>query len=109
LNLVEYANVFCRIEAILNSRLLCYRSDAQQGTEVITLAGFLIGKSSFAIPSVAFSNNISLSNQLCLLQNQIEGFWRVWSLEYLNQMQQRACWANQIYLLEKLCLLKTKP
>ena len=28
LNLVEYSNVFRRIEAVLNSRPLCYRSDA---------------------------------------------------------------------------------
>lgn len=32
LNLVEYCNIFARIEAILNSRPLCYRVDAEQGT-----------------------------------------------------------------------------
>ena len=94
LNLVEYANIFRRIEAILNSRPLCYQSDAQEGTKIITPAHFLIGRSSFALPPIDF-NDSSLSNRLRLLQNQVKGYWRVWSLDYLNQMQQRVRWAKR--------------
>ena len=39
--IVEHKNIFCRIEAILNSRPLCYRQDAEQGSEIITPAHFL--------------------------------------------------------------------
>lgn len=92
LSLMEYINLFTRIEAMLNSRPLCYRADAEQGTEVITPAHFLIGDSLLAMPQVDFEENVSLSRRLQLLRCQINGFWKIWSKDYLSQLQQRVRW-----------------
>lgn len=95
LTIVEYGNVFRRIEAILNSRPLCYRNDVEQGSEVITPAHFLIGSSLLALPVLDYSDDVTLSRRLTLLQNQVKGFWSVWSRDYLNQMQQRTRWTSR--------------
>lgn len=114
LNVLEYCNIFTRIEAILNSRPLCYRADAEQGNEAITPAHFLIGDSLLAVPQIDDDSSIPLSRRLQLIRSQINSFWRIWSKDYINQLQQRVRWqtrqpnlaAGQVVLLKSEA---TKP
>ena len=110
LTIVEYGNLFRRIEAILNSRPLCYRDDAEQGSEVITPAHFLVGNSLLALPVIDYADEIPLSRRLQLLQSQVNSFWKVWSRDYINQLQQRRRWTTRENNLKvgQIVLVKSK-
>lgn len=88
LSFVEYSTLIAKIEAVLNSRLIVYKSHSEQRAEPLTPAYFLIGQSlltSLMLDSVP----LSWSNRLQLLQNLLKGFSSRWSKDYLNRPQQR--------------------
>jgi hypothetical protein len=87
----EYTTLFCRIEAILNSRPLCF---AGQGSEILTPAHFLTGASLLTIPEDE-SEYLPLGVRYQLSQNIVTQFWRRWSVDYLAQLQQRYKWRNR--------------
>ena len=54
----------------------------------------MVGNSLLALPVLDYSDDVPLSRRLCLLQNQVNRFWKVWHRDYLNQMQQRVLWQS---------------
>ncbi len=94
LSFEEYATISTKVEAVLNSRIIAYKSIAEQGCKIITLAHFFIGQSLLTSP-VLDSAPFSLSNRLQLLQNLLKGFWLMWSKDYLNNLQQHSKWCRE--------------
>ncbi|XP_045777004.1 uncharacterized protein LOC123875298 [Maniola jurtina] len=91
----ELATVFCKVEAILNSRPLCPlpSSDNPDEFNVLTAGHFLIGKSLTAVPEYQLElEPISKLSRWQYLQKSSQLFWKRWSREYLNTLQQRAKW-----------------
>ncbi|KAJ2942864.1 hypothetical protein O0L34_g15054 [Tuta absoluta] len=92
----ELATVFCKIEAVLNSRPLCPLSSDPNDLEALTPGHFLIGRPLNALPEYPYTE-VS-SNRLTryeLLQQMSQNFWKRWSLEYLHILQQRLKWTDR--------------
>lgn len=92
----ELATVFCRIEAVLNSRPLCPLSSDPNDLEVLTPGHFLIGRPLVALPEYPYvevqSNRLS---RFELLRQLSQSFWKRWNLEYLHILQQRIKWTDK--------------
>lgn len=111
----ELSTVFCRVEAVLNSRPLCSLSDNPNEFEVLTAGHFLIGRSLVAVPEYEYEDvPMNRLSRWQLIQKVSQTFWRRWSDDYLHTLQQRAKWFSSPPNLKvgDLVLLKsnlTKP
>lgn len=87
----EMYTLLTRIEAILNSRPLCARSDTD--FDALTPAHFLIGQplTSISEPNLCDTEPNLLSNWQ-RLQHMAQGFWKRWHTEYLTSLQNRPKW-----------------
>jgi len=89
----EMYTVLAQIEAVMNSRPITPLSDDPNDLSYLTPGHFLVGD---ALTSVPQQNVTQLPiNKLSRWQriNQIyQHFWRRWSSEYLQQLQQRTKW-----------------
>lgn len=91
----EYSVLFARIEAMMNSRPLCYKGDGNgENSEIITPGHFLIGRSMLENPQFEDDNldGIDTLKRLEHVRNRLKALWKVWSLDYLNMMQRRTKW-----------------
>ncbi|CAK1598326.1 unnamed protein product [Parnassius mnemosyne] len=91
----ELTTVFCKVEAILNSRPLCPlpASDNPDEFNVLTAGHFLIGKGLTAVPEYNVEDiTINRLSRWQYIQKCSQMFWRRWSHEYLNTLQQKAKW-----------------
>lgn len=109
LNFEEFTTVLVCIESIMNSRPLSALSNDPTDLCPLTPGHFLIGDNLSSYPEKDFTS-VS-ENRLSLYQKCIkfkQTFWRRWSLEYLNRLQQRPKWTNPRRNLEvdQLVLLK---
>ena len=98
-----------QIEAILNSRPLCPLSNNPLDFNVLTPGHFLIGQSLTAFPEkdlTQVSYNRLTQWQHCTKIQQ--HFWKRWSVEYLNRLQNRPKWLHDCKNLKigDLVLLK---
>ncbi|XP_076549276.1 uncharacterized protein LOC143308232 [Osmia lignaria lignaria] len=88
----EFATVLVEIEACLNSRPLCPLSNDVEDLRVLTPAHFL-GVATGLIPEDAppdvCENRLERFQILQLIRNN---FWKRWSQEYLQHLQERAKW-----------------
>lgn len=92
----ELATVFCRIEAVLNSRPLCPLSSDPNDLEVLTPGHFLIGRPLTALPELPYREaTTSRLSRYQMLQQMGQNFWHRWSLEYLHLLQQRVKWTDK--------------
>lgn len=92
----ELATVFCRIEAVLNSRPLCPLSPDPNDLEVLTPGHFLIGQPLNALPELPYEEvKSSRLSRYQMLQQMSQHFWSRWSLEYLHLLQQRVKWTDK--------------
>ncbi|XP_045456928.1 uncharacterized protein LOC123666956 [Melitaea cinxia] len=92
----ELATVFCKIEAVLNSRPLGPLSSDPNDLEVLTPGHFLIGQPLNALPEYPFKDvKSSRLSRFDLLQQMTQSFWHRWSLEYLHLLQQRVKWSDK--------------
>ncbi|CAK1583870.1 unnamed protein product [Parnassius mnemosyne] len=92
----ELATVFCKIEAVLNSRPLCPLSSDPNDLEVLTPGHFLIGQPLNALPEYPFrETSASRLSRFALLQQMTQSFWHRWSLEYLHLLQQCVKWSDK--------------
>lgn len=92
----ELATVFCKIEAVLNSRPLCPVSSDPNDLEALTPGHFLIGQPLTALPEYPFGEiKSSRLSRFELLQQMTQSFWHRWSLEYLHILQQRVKWTDK--------------
>ncbi len=60
--------------------------------EALTPAHFLIGRPLSAFPIEEVPGSSSLKVRWRELQEALSAFWKIWSREYLHQMQQRPHW-----------------
>lgn len=92
----ELTTVFCKIEAVLNSRPLCPLSSDPNDLEALTPGHFLIGQPLNALPEYPFRDvKSSRLSRFELLQQMTQSFWHRWSLEYLHLLQQRVKWTDK--------------
>lgn len=89
----ELATVLAQIEAILNSRPLCPLSNDPSDMTCLTPAHFLIGEPLTSYPEKDIShvpeNKLSFWQRCSKMQQH---FWKRWSVEYLNRLQNRPKW-----------------
>lgn len=92
----EIATLFCRIEAVLNSRPLCPLSSDPNDLEVLSPGHFLIGRPLNALPEYPYrESRASLLSRYQMIQQMAQNFWDRWSLEYLNLLMQRVRWTDK--------------
>lgn len=105
----EFSTILTKIEAILNSRPLCPISPDPEDFDVLTPGHFLVGGPLVAIPEVPL-NDVAMNrlSRWQLVQRITQGFWRRWSLEYLNTLQQRVKWTRSSPNLEPGTLVLVK-
>lgn len=109
LNFEEFATVLTTVESILNSRPLTSLSNDPNDLNPLTPGHFLIGESLTAFPEkniLEVPDNRLSNYQKC--EKIKQQFWKRWSVEYLNRLQQRPKWltpsrdlkVNQIVLVK---------
>ena len=97
----ELSTLAAQIEACMNSRPLTPISDSPNDFIPLTPAHFLIGKPLNLISEpLILDIPINRLSKWQLVQQMQQMFWKRWSQEYLNTLQQRAKWhKNQPNLL----------
>ncbi|XP_071580897.1 uncharacterized protein [Temnothorax nylanderi] len=91
----EFNTFVVEVEAILNSRPLTPMSSDPNDPLALTPAHFLINASLQTIPEYDFTNEAL--NRLSTwqhIQRVKQHFWKRWSKEYLNELQQRTKWVS---------------
>ncbi|KAG7300389.1 hypothetical protein JYU34_015993 [Plutella xylostella] len=89
----EFLTLLTQIEACLNSRPLCPLTEDIENIECLTPGHFLIGRPIVSLPEENMQDEqISLRNRWKLLQQMHQQFWKKWSLDYLQELQQRSKW-----------------
>ncbi|GFV47533.1 integrase catalytic domain-containing protein [Trichonephila clavipes] len=84
-----------QIETVLNSRSICPLSNDPNDVETLTPAHFLVGSSSVAVPDPDYTEiPMNRLSRWQLVQRMNQHFWRKWSSEYLNRLQQRPKWCK---------------
>lgn len=92
----ELATLFCKIEAVLNSRPLCPLSSDPNDLEALTPGHFLIGQPLNALPEYPYEEvKLYRLSRYQMLQQFTQNFWKRWSLEYLHILQQRLKWTDK--------------
>ncbi|XP_038116940.1 uncharacterized protein LOC119769111 [Culex quinquefasciatus] len=101
--------VLCQIESCLNSRPLTAVSESPNDVTAITPGHFLVGSALQSIPEPDLSgvptNRLSLWQAI---QRKTQQFWKLWTTDYLHQLQQRTknLYRQPNLLVGKLVLLK---
>lgn len=97
LNFEEYVTIFSRIEAILNSRPLCYRRSSSKNEDfVLTPNHFLIGESPFQLPEPEDTQaKLPLLSRYNFVRSILNGFWKFWRADYLNMLQRKEKWIDR--------------
>lgn len=91
----EYSTIFCRIEAVLNSRPLCaIQSDPEDGMDYLSPGSFLIGAPLVSAPERLYDESATLPCRWQRLKQITQNFWRRWSKEYLHTQMQRNKWTK---------------
>lgn len=89
----EFATVLAQVEAQLNSRPLYPISNDPADLQVLTPGHFLVGEPLTSMPDDKCSVPPRTLEQRWLLVQKIQtDFWRRWTKEYLNTLQQRSKW-----------------
>ncbi|XP_029673119.1 uncharacterized protein LOC115241495 [Formica exsecta] len=82
-----------KIEACLNSRPIAPLSDMLEDYECLTPSHFLIGSALTVNPEPSLLNiNENRMSRWQLVRHVTERFWKLWSNDYVNTLQQRAKW-----------------
>lgn len=89
----ELQTVLCEIEAILNSRSLVALSPDSNDMTYLTTGHFLVGSPLNSFPQDNLEDtNVNILPRWKLVEQMRQHFWRRWSMEYLNSLQQRHKW-----------------
>ena len=89
----ELCTLLTEIEACLNSRPICALSSDPHSSTYLSPGHFLIGDPLVQLPTADLTN--VKSNRLTRwqqYQQQLQLFWKSWSADYLNDLQQRQRW-----------------
>ncbi|XP_055642941.1 uncharacterized protein LOC129779482 [Toxorhynchites rutilus septentrionalis] len=101
--------ILCPIESCLNSRPLTALSEDPSDMKILTPGHFLVGSALQSIPEPDLAqipkNRLSLWQEM---QQRIQSFWKLWSTDYITQLQQRTkhYYRQPNVLVGKLVLLK---
>ena len=89
----ELFTLLCQIEAALNSRPLVPLHDDINDFEPLTPGHFLTGGNLVAIPQPSLIDlKVNRFSRWQQMQQCFELFWRGWSKDYLQSLQQRSKW-----------------
>ena len=89
----ELSTLLCQIEAALNSRPLGPLHNNIEDFATLTPGHFLAGGSLVAIPQPSLIElNVNRLSRWQMIQQCYELFWRRWSEDYLQSLQQRSKW-----------------
>ncbi|XP_020913427.1 uncharacterized protein LOC110251106 [Exaiptasia diaphana] len=105
----EMYTTLCQIEACLNSRPLTPLSSSPTDLQPLTPGHFLITTPLNQLPEEDLSEvKVNRLNRWQHLKQLHQHFWKRWSKEYLNQLQQRVKWRKEKRNLQKndLVILK---
>ena len=90
----ELQTLFIHAEAMLNSRPLVQTSKEDVDAEIITPGHFLTGRAINSLPAPDLQG-INLVKRWRIVEQQAQNFWKVWSNDYLHDLQQRSKWRTQ--------------
>jgi len=108
----ELTTVLYQIEACLNSRPLVMLHDDPHDFVALTPAHLLIGRPLMMQADTAdLEPTTNVTSRWKLVQKMKRDFWKVWSSEYLHQLQQRYKWPYRQENLAPgdLVLIKEEP
>uniref|UniRef100_V5GH76 Integrase catalytic domain-containing protein n=1 Tax=Anoplophora glabripennis TaxID=217634 RepID=V5GH76_ANOGL len=89
----EFVTVLTQIEALLNSRPLCWLSTDPSEPMALTPAHFLTLAPLDSFPANDYSEiNKNLLSRKELLDQLVQSFWKRWRNEYLTSLQNRQKW-----------------
>ncbi len=96
----QYTTLFTQIEGILNSRPLCVRRVGEQDDVVITPGHLVTGRYLLSTPELdneptGLPTEDLTASRWIEHQKTLRSFWKVWSSDYLNQMQLRERWHQE--------------
>lgn len=91
----EYTTFFCKVEAVLNSRpLLDFSTEPTDAFSMLTPGHFLIGTALTSPPEPQLAENATYPCKWKRIRQQLQGFWRQWSKEYLHTLLQQHKWTT---------------
>lgn len=91
------STLLARIEAVLNSRPLTPASDDPNDFNFLTPGHFLIGEALTAIPEPCITSDpVQFANEYRTMLKQVQTFWNIWQKDYLQTLQTRPKWLNQM-------------
>lgn len=91
----ELSTLFCRIEAVLNSRPLGVLSSVPDGGDYLTPGHLLVGRPLVAPPEPQLLDlDASVGTRWKRVHALAQSFWRRWSKEYLHTQMQRQKWTR---------------
>lgn len=92
----EFSTVLCQIEAVLNSRPLGPLSNDPSDLNCLTPGHFLVGSALSSYPEKDLchisENRLSVYQKISQMR---QCFWKRWSVEYLNRLQNRPKWFRE--------------
>lgn len=89
----QFHTVLCQVEAVMNSKPLYAMSRDPDDFRALTPGHFLIGEPMTAVPAANVKDiPVNRWSQFQRQQQRVQHFWRRWSSEYLNTLQQRNKW-----------------
>lgn len=92
----EMATLLTQIEAILNSRPLTPITDDINDLNFLTPSHFLIGTNITAIPEPNYEHlKETYLSRWQNIQKRIQGFWKIWSANYITSLQERSKWQTE--------------
>ncbi|XP_026482995.1 uncharacterized protein LOC113391263 [Ctenocephalides felis] len=86
----EFNTVLNQIEALLNSRPLCWLSNDPSDPQPLTPAHFLMQEPLSDLP--VDYENLNLTKRKQLLDHIVASYWKRWNVEYLTELQVRQKW-----------------
>lgn len=90
------ATLLAEIEACLNSRPICAMSDDKDDERALTPAHFLIGEELvLPIPVPRSEPPRNMRELWKVTEHMVQDFWKRWSADYLNTLQQRKKWKTE--------------
>ncbi|XP_051164963.1 uncharacterized protein LOC127291122, partial [Leptopilina boulardi] len=92
----ELTTLLCQIECCLNSRPIVQLNEDPESCEALTPGHFLIGSALKTVPAISVldlpENHLS---RWQFYKRVLEQFWRSWSKDYLQSLQQRTKWLSE--------------
>uniref|UniRef100_A0A0K8S8Z1 Integrase catalytic domain-containing protein n=2 Tax=Lygus hesperus TaxID=30085 RepID=A0A0K8S8Z1_LYGHE len=89
----EFATLFAKIGAVLNSRPICPLSNDPSECEYLSPGHFLIGEALLAVPEPTLLDvTLNRLDRWQLVKRMTQFFWDRWHREYLSTLQSRVKW-----------------